>query len=42
MIQFEVPAVVPTDPTANITDLLVERVKATPNLALFAVPEAGG
>ncbi len=42
MIQFEVPAVVPADPTANITDLLVERVKATPNLALFAVPEAGG
>lgn len=42
MIQFDVPSVVPADPTANITDLLVERVKATPNLALFAVPENGG
>ncbi|MEV4688046.1 AMP-dependent synthetase/ligase [Microbacterium sp. LWH3-1.2] len=39
MVQFEVPAIVPADAQANITDLLVERVKATPNLALFAVPE---
>lgn len=38
-VQFEVPAIVPADPTANIADLLVERVKATPSLALFAVPE---
>ena len=42
MIEFDVPAVVPADPTANVSDLLVERVKATPNLALFAVPENGG
>lgn len=42
MVQFEVPAIVPADPHANITDLLVERVKATPNLALFAVPEGDG
>ncbi|WP_341999986.1 AMP-dependent synthetase/ligase [Microbacterium sp. LWH7-1.2] len=42
MVQFEVPAIVPADPQANITDLLVERVKATPNLALFAVPEGEG
>ena len=42
MVQFEVPAIVPADPQANITDLLVERVKATPDLALFAVPEGGG
>ncbi|MHC2997947.1 AMP-dependent synthetase/ligase [Microbacterium sp. HJ5] len=42
MVQFEVPAIVPADPQANITDLLVERVKATPNLALFAVPEGDG
>lgn len=41
-VQFEVPAVVPADPDANTTDLLVERVKATPSLALFAVPDAGG
>ena len=39
--QFEVPAIVPADPDANISDLLIERVKATPSLALFAVPEGG-
>ncbi|MCW3494766.1 AMP-dependent synthetase/ligase [Microbacterium sp. SSM24] len=42
MVQFEVPAIVPADPQANVADLLVERVKATPQLALFAVPDAGG
>ncbi len=42
MVQFEVPAIVPADPQANITDLLVERVKKTPNLALFAVPDGAG
>ena len=42
MIQFEVPAIVPADPQANVTDLLVERVKATPTLALFSVPEGDG
>ncbi|GAA1671528.1 AMP-dependent synthetase/ligase [Microbacterium lacus] len=42
MVQFEVPAIVPADPQANVTDLLVDRVKATPNLALFAVPEGDG
>nr|WP_315267906.1 AMP-dependent synthetase/ligase [Microbacterium lemovicicum] len=42
MIQFEVPAVVPADPSANVADLLVERVRATPDLALFALPEGGG
>lgn len=41
-VQFEVPAIVPADPNANIADLLVERVKATPSLALFAVPEGDG
>ncbi len=43
-VQFEVPAVIPADPQANIADLLVERVKATPSLPLFAVPDtaAGG
>ncbi|MBN9177034.1 MAG: long-chain fatty acid--CoA ligase [Microbacterium sp.] len=40
--QFEVPAIVPADPDANIADLLIERVKATPSLALFAVPEGSG
>jgi long-chain acyl-CoA synthetase len=40
--QFEVPAAVPADPTANATDLLVERVKLTPDSALFAVPRGSG
>ncbi|MDR6165931.1 long-chain acyl-CoA synthetase [Microbacterium paludicola] len=40
-VQFEVPAVVPADPDANITDLLVDRVAATPSRALFAVPHDG-
>jgi long-chain acyl-CoA synthetase len=39
VVQFEVPAIVPANPQANITDLLVDRVKATPNLALFGVPD---
>lgn len=42
MVQFEVPAIVPADPKANVTDLLVARVKATPQLALFAVPDGDG
>lgn len=42
MVQFEVPAIVPADPQANVTDLLVERVKLTPQRALFAVPEGEG
>lgn len=41
-VQFEVPAVVPADPQANVADLLVERVKATPSLPLFAVPDGDG
>ncbi len=42
MVQFEVPAIVPADPQANVTDLLEERVKATPDRALFAVPDGDG
>ena len=42
MVQFEVPAIVPADPQANIADLLVERVKATPDRALFSVPDGDG
>ncbi len=42
MVQFEVPPIVPADPQANVTDLLAERVKKTPQLALFAVPEGEG
>ena len=42
MKQIDVPALVKADPEANATDLLVERVKATPNKALFALPTADG
>ncbi|GAA2574501.1 AMP-dependent synthetase/ligase [Microbacterium binotii] len=39
---FEVPAIVPADPHANVSDLLVERVRATPDRPLFAVPDGNG
>ncbi|MGO2659922.1 AMP-dependent synthetase/ligase [Mycetocola reblochoni] len=39
MDQFITPARVPADPSANTTDLLVERVARTPDRALFAVPD---
>jgi len=42
MQQYDVPALVAADLDANATDLLVERVKATPNLALFALPTVTG
>ncbi|WP_159499655.1 long-chain fatty acid--CoA ligase [Microbacterium sp. 18062] len=41
-VEFEVPAIVPADPQANVTDLLVDRVAATPDRALFAVPDGDG
>ncbi|MFS0894080.1 AMP-dependent synthetase/ligase [Microbacterium sp. 179-I 3D3 NHS] len=42
MVQFEVPAIVPADPDANVSDLLFQRVAATPDRALFAVPDGDG
>lgn len=42
MVQFEVPAIVPADPDANVSDLLFQRVAATPDRALFSVPEGDG
>jgi len=42
VVQFEVPAIVPADPDANVADLLVKRVEATPDRALFSVPEGEG
>lgn len=42
MIQFETPPLVVADPHANVTDLLVDRVAATPDRALFAVPDGAG
>jgi len=40
--QFDVPAIVEADPDANTTDLLLDRVAATPNGALFSLPTANG
>ena len=40
--QFDVPALVKADPEANATDLLVERVKLTPDRPLFALPTSDG
>ncbi|HEY4268057.1 MAG TPA: AMP-dependent synthetase/ligase [Galbitalea sp.] len=42
MKQFDMPAAVPADPEANATDLLVNRVNETPDLALFSLPESDG
>ena len=42
MQQYDIPALVTADPDANATDLLVDRVKATPDLALFALPTPTG
>ena len=38
MIQFDMPALVAADPDANVTDLLLHRVRETPDAALFSVP----
>jgi len=40
--QFDVPAIVKADPDANATDLLIDRVHATPDSPLFARPTADG
>ncbi len=42
MKQFDVPAVVPADPEANVTDLLIDRLRATPDSVLFSLPVNGG
>ncbi|MFS0793588.1 AMP-dependent synthetase/ligase [Microbacterium sp. 1P10AE] len=42
MIQFDLAPVVPADPSANASDLLADRVAATPDRALFAVPDGSG
>lgn len=42
MKEFVVPAVVTPDPDANVSDLLVDRVRQTPNGPLFALPTADG
>jgi long-chain acyl-CoA synthetase len=40
--QYYVPPVVAADPLANATDLLVERVRQTPDQPLFSVPDGAG
>jgi long-chain acyl-CoA synthetase len=40
--EYFVPPVVEPDPDANATDLLIDRVKATPDEPLFALPTADG
>ncbi len=40
--EISVPVVVPIDLSLNVSDLLANRVKETPNLALFAVPDGEG
>lgn len=42
MDHYDMPALVPADPEANATDLLMDRVNATPNLALFSLPTHDG
>ncbi|MCU1349285.1 MAG: long-chain-fatty-acid-CoA ligase [Acidobacteria bacterium] len=42
MNQFDTPAIVPADPDANATDLLVDRVALTPDAPLFSIPDGGG
>ena len=41
MKQIDMPAVVPADPGANITDLLMNRLAASPELVLFSLPRDG-
>ncbi len=42
MEEYDMPAIVQADPDANATDLLIDRVKATPDSPLFALPTAAG
>ena len=40
MTEFTTAPLVAADPDANTTDLLVDRVKATPDSVLFSLPAA--
>lgn len=42
VIQFDTPALVPAEPQANTTQVLLDRVRDTPNGALFSLPVDGG
>jgi long-chain acyl-CoA synthetase len=41
-VQFDTPAKVPAEPHANATQVLLDRLKATPQLAIFALPDGDG
>jgi long-chain acyl-CoA synthetase len=40
--QFDTPLAVEAEPDANVTDLLIERVKIAPDEPLFALPQSDG
>lgn len=42
VVQFDTPALVPAEPSANTTQVLLDRVRETPNGALFSLPVDGG
>ena len=42
MRELHVPAVVPAEPSANATDLLLDRVRLSPDSALFSLPTPEG
>ena len=42
VIQFDTPALVPAEPQANTTQVLLDRVRETPNSALFSIPVGDG
>ncbi|MDI2098261.1 AMP-dependent synthetase/ligase [Ruicaihuangia caeni] len=42
MKEYSVPAVIPADPAANTTDLLLKRVEETPDAPLFALQREDG
>jgi len=39
---FDIPALTVSPATMNITDMLVDRAKKTPELALYALAKQGG
>ena len=42
VVQFDTPALVPAEPSANTTQVLLDRVRETPDGALFSLPVDGG
>ena len=41
MNQYDLPAIIPADPQANVSDLLVGRLRETPDSVLFSLPRNG-